>query len=177
MIRSLPSSVSRPKRARVSRQAMTTLSFERGTGLGSPVAFNAILDKVVDMTRREPRDGGLAADDPDVRRRVAQGFIETRVFELNTQRVLTQLSKGRPLGPEASLSKLYWSEMEARLFELGNDVLGPKAELAAGSPGAEDDGRWFADYLYARASMIYAGTSEIQKNIIAQRVLGLPRVD
>ena len=155
--------------------AMTTLSFERGTGLGSPVAFNKILDEVVEQTRHEERYDGIAADDPDVRRRVAQGFIETRVFELNTKRVLSKLSKGGKLGPEASLSKLYWSEMEARLFELGNDVLGPRAELTAGAEDAEKGGRWFGEYLYARASMIYAGTSEIQKNIIAQRVLGLPK--
>ncbi|HEV3232826.1 MAG TPA: acyl-CoA dehydrogenase [Candidatus Dormibacteraeota bacterium] len=155
--------------------AMTTLGFERGTGLGTPVAFNKIWQQVVDQSRREPRYGGIAADDPDVRRRVAQGFIETRVFELNTQRVLTKLAKGEQLGPEASLSKLYWSEMETRLYELGNDVLGPKAELFKGADDAEEGGQWNADYLYARASMIYAGTSEIQKNIIAQRVLGLPK--
>ena len=155
--------------------AMTTLSFERGTGLGAPAAFNALLDQVVEISRREPRYDGLAADDPDVRRRVAQGFIETRVFELNTQRVLSKLSKGETMGPEASLSKLYWSEMETRLFELGNDALGPKAELAPGADDAEHGGRWYGEYLYARASMIYAGTSEIQKNIIAQRVLGLPK--
>jgi len=155
--------------------AMTTLSFERGTGLGSPVAFNAIWQHLVDMSKREARYDGVAADDPDVRRRVAQGFVETRVFELNTKRVISQLTKGKPLGPEASLSKLFWSEMEARLYEAGNDVLGPKAELAKGTPGAEEEGMWFSDYLYARASMIYAGTSEIQKNIIAQRVLGLPK--
>jgi alkylation response protein AidB-like acyl-CoA dehydrogenase len=132
-------------------------------------------EDVVDMTKREQRYDAAASEDPDVRRRVAQGYIETRVFELNTKRVLSQLGKGKPLGPEASLSKLYWSEMEARLYELGNDVLGPKAELAKGAPGAEQEGMWFSDYLYARASMIYAGTSEIQKNIIAQRVLGLPK--
>ncbi|MHB8508177.1 MAG: acyl-CoA dehydrogenase [Candidatus Dormibacteria bacterium] len=154
--------------------AMTTLGFERGTGLGTPIAFQKIWQQVVDQTRREPRYDGVAADDPDVRRRVAQGFIENRVFELNTQRVLTKLAKGEQLGPEASLSKLYWSEMETRLYELGNDILGPRAELAAGED-AEDEGQWAADYLYARASMIYAGTSEIQKNIIAQRVLGLPK--
>jgi alkylation response protein AidB-like acyl-CoA dehydrogenase len=153
--------------------AMTTLSFERGTGLGSPVAFNALWEKVVAMTQAEPRYEGVAADDPDVRKRVAQSFIETRVFDLNTKRVLTQLSKGKPLGPEASLSKLYWSEMDARLYELGNDVLGPKAEIQDGEGRELKD--WYSEYLYARASMIYAGTSEIQKNIIAQRVLGLPK--
>jgi alkylation response protein AidB-like acyl-CoA dehydrogenase len=155
--------------------AMTTLSFERGTGLGSPVAFNKIWNEVVEMSKTERRYDLLACDDPDVRRRVAQGYIETRVFQLNTQRVLSKLSKGEELGPEASLSKLYWSEMEARLYELGNDVVGQKAELVEDSPDSPQQGRWFHDYWYARGSMIYAGTSEIQKNIIAQRVLGLPR--
>jgi alkylation response protein AidB-like acyl-CoA dehydrogenase len=155
--------------------AMATLGFERGTGLGAPAAFKALLDRVVDVTLKEPRYNGVAAEDPDIRRRVAQGFIETRVFDLNTKRVLTQLTKGQPLGSEASLSKLFWSEMDARLWELGNDALGPRAELAPGAADAELGGKWFGDYLYARASMIYAGTSEIQKNIIAQRVLGLPR--
>ena len=79
---------------------------------------------------------------------------------------------GKSLGPEASLSKLYWSEMEARLGELALDTLGARGELEANSV---DGGPWFSEYLYARASMIYAGTSEIQKNILAQRVLGLPK--
>jgi alkylation response protein AidB-like acyl-CoA dehydrogenase len=150
--------------------AMTTLGFERGTGLGSPAAFNRIFGDVVALSRSEKRD-----DDPDIRRRVAQGYIETRMFQLNNQRALSKLSKGGQVGSEASLNKLYWSEMETRLEELALDVLGPRAELAHGSPDAEADGHWFGEYLYARASMIYAGTNEIQKNIIAQRVLGLPR--
>jgi alkylation response protein AidB-like acyl-CoA dehydrogenase len=150
--------------------AMTTLGFERGTGLGSPAAFNRMFAEVVDLTRREQR-----SDDPDIRRRVAQGYIETRMFELNNQRTLSKLVKGAQIGSEASLNKLYWSEMETRLEELGLDTLGPRAELAEGSPDAEMNGALFGHYLYARASMIYAGTNEIQKNIIAQRVLGLPR--
>ncbi len=149
--------------------AMTTLGFERGTGLGSPAAFNRMFHDVVDLTRRAQR-----SDDPDVRRRVAQGYIETRMFQLNNQRTLSKMAKGAQVGSEASLNKLYWSEMETRLLELGLDVLGPRAEVAEGSD-AEQEGELFGDYLYARASMIYAGTNEIQKNIIAQRVLGLPR--
>jgi len=152
--------------------AMATLGFERGTGLGSPVVFNRQWKQLVELTRETPRYDGVAADDPDIRRRIAQGFIETRVFELTSKRVLSQLSKGKSLGPEASLSKLYWSEMEARMAELELDTLGPRAELATGSP---DGGEWYSQYLYARASTIYAGTSEVQKNIIAQRVLGLPK--
>ena len=154
--------------------AMTTLGFERGTGLGSPAAFNRMFNDVVELTRRTQREQGTAADDPDVRRRVAQGYIETRLFQLNNQRTLSKLVKGAQVGSEASLNKLYWSEMETRLLELGLDVLGPRAEIAEG-PESERDGELFGDYLYARASMIYAGTNEIQKNIIAQRVLGLPR--
>jgi len=150
--------------------AMTTLGFERGTGLGSPAAFNRIFGDVVDLSRREGR-----SEDPDVRRRVAQSYIETRMFQLNNQRTLSKLAKGAQVGSEASLNKLYWSEMEMRLEELALDVLGPRAELDEGSPDAELNGEWFGEYLYARASMIYAGTNEIQKNIIAQRVLGLPR--
>jgi alkylation response protein AidB-like acyl-CoA dehydrogenase len=149
--------------------AMTTLGFERGTGLGSPAAFNRMFRDLVALTQREQR-----SDDPDVRRRVAQGYIETRMFQLNNQRTLSKLVKGAQVGSEASLNKLYWSEMETRLLELGLDVLGPRAEIAEG-PEAEQGGELFGDYLYARASQIYAGTNEIQKNIIAQRVLGLPR--
>ncbi|HXA42113.1 MAG TPA: acyl-CoA dehydrogenase [Candidatus Solibacter sp.] len=152
--------------------AMTTLGFERGTGLGSPMVFNRQWKELVELTKETQRYDHKASEDPDIRKRIAQGFIETRVFELTNKRVLSQLSKGKQLGPEASLSKLFWSEMEARLEELQIDTLGPRGELATGSP---DGGEWFSEYLYARASMIYAGTSEIQKNIIAQRVLGLPK--
>jgi len=149
--------------------AMTTLGFERGTGLGSPAAFNRMFSELVDLTSREQRDS-----DPDVRRRVAQAYIETRMFQLNNQRTLSKLAKGAQVGSEASLNKLYWSEMEVRMLETALDSLGPRAEIAEG-PEAEHEGEVFGDYLYARASMIYAGTNEIQKNIIAQRVLGLPR--
>jgi alkylation response protein AidB-like acyl-CoA dehydrogenase len=145
--------------------AMATLGFERGTGLGSPAAFNRMFGDMVELSRREQR-----GDDPDVRRRIAQSYIETRMFQLSNQRTLSKLAKGAQVGSEASLNKLYWSEMEMRMLELGLDVLGPRAEVAEGA-----DAELFGDYLYARASMIYAGTNEIQKNIIAQRVLGLPR--
>jgi alkylation response protein AidB-like acyl-CoA dehydrogenase len=154
---------------------MDLLGFERGGGLYGPALFNRILRDVVELSRREPRGDGVAADDPDVRRRVAQAYIETRVYELTVQRALTRLARGEAPGPEASLNKLHWSEMKVRLDELALDILGPRAELGAGSAEAEHDGGWYRDYLYARAGTIFAGTSEVQKNIVAQRVLGLPR--
>ncbi|MGI8609071.1 MAG: acyl-CoA dehydrogenase family protein [Candidatus Dormibacteria bacterium] len=155
--------------------AMATLGFERGSALGAPSQFHRIWRQVVGMSRTETRHGAPASQDADVRRRVAQAYIETRVFELNSQRVLSKLSKGQDPGPLGSMSKLYWSEMNARLFELGSDIMGPKAELTVDGPDFPDAAHWFYDYWFSRGKMIYAGTTEIQKNIIAQRVLGLPR--
>ena len=152
------------------RVAMTTLSFERGTGLGSHVKFGRDLDRLVGLVRAR----GMA-DDPLVRDRVAALFARNRVFRHNTYRTATALSSGGRLGPEASLNKLYWSQMERDIFELGMTVMGPYAELAPDADLALDQHRWHHDYWYARASCIYAGTSQIQKNIIAERVLGLPK--
>src|SRR5258708_9028368 len=86
--------------------AMTTLGFERGTGLGSPMVFNRQWKELVELTKQTQRYDHKASEDPDIRKRIAQGFSETRVFELTNKRVLSQLSKGKQLGPEASLSKL-----------------------------------------------------------------------
>jgi alkylation response protein AidB-like acyl-CoA dehydrogenase len=158
------------------RVAMTTLGFERGTGLGAHVRFSRDLRHLVALVEAL----GLA-DDPLVRDRVAQLYVETEVFKDNVYRTLTRLSKGAPVGPEASLNKLYWSEMEARIYEAGMQAAGPyaeltpKAELTATLAEAVDWEHWQHQYWYSRASKIYAGTSEIQKNIISERVLGLPK--
>src|SRR5258708_10434755 len=87
--------------------AMTTLGFERGTGLGSPMVFNRQWKQLVELTKETPRDKTTASEDPDIRRRIAQGFIETRGFELTNKHVLSQLSKGKQLGPEEWLAKLF----------------------------------------------------------------------
>ncbi|MBA2318233.1 MAG: acyl-CoA dehydrogenase family protein [Euzebyales bacterium] len=161
------------------RVAMTTLGFERGTGLGSHVRFSRILRELVTLARAAGRD-----TDPIVRDRIAGMYAETEVFRHNTYRTLTCMAKGKPIGPEASLNKLYWSEMEVRLFETGMEVLGTLAELGPKSSAVTDVlghdaaalwDHWHKRYWYARAACIYAGTSEIQKNIVAERLLGLPR--
>jgi alkylation response protein AidB-like acyl-CoA dehydrogenase len=152
------------------RVAMSTLGFERGTGLGAHVRFSMDLAHLVEIVKAM----GLE-DDPLVRDQVARLYTETEVFKRNVQRTLTTLTKGRQIGPEASLNKLYWSEMEARIYETGMGVMGPYAELTPRADAAIDKDRWLHDYWYARAALIYAGTSEIQKNIIAERVLGLPK--
>ena len=150
--------------------AMTALGFERGRGLRTHVRFEKDLAELIDLVRT----CGLA-DDPVIRDRVAQLHIETQVYRHNTLRTLTTLAEGRPQGPEASLNKLYWSEMEVRLFRLGMDVMGERSQLLDSAEAALVRSQWQKRYWYARASNIYAGTSEVQKNIIAERVLGLPR--
>ncbi|MPZ88890.1 MAG: acyl-CoA dehydrogenase [Nitriliruptorales bacterium] len=152
------------------RVAMTTLGFERGTGLGAHVRFSRDLQGLVALVKAV----GLA-DDPIIRDRVARLYAETEVYKHHMYRTLTRLTSGKPIGPEASINKLYWSEMEHRIYETGMDVMGPYAELTPKAGAAVDKDRWQKAYWYSRASMIYAGTSEIQKNIIAERVLGLPK--
>jgi alkylation response protein AidB-like acyl-CoA dehydrogenase len=159
------------------RVAMTTLGFERGTGLGTHVRFSRDLRHLAELVRAM----GLQ-DDPVVRDRVAKRYVETEVYRHNMYRTLTTLASGKPIGPEASLNKLYWSEMEVGIFEAGMEVLGPYAEVTTESEaasallgGTSGWGRWQKQYWYSRAACIYAGTSEIQKNIIAELVLGLPK--
>ena len=86
-----------------------------------------------------------------------------------------RVEHGRELGPEGSALKLYWSEMSKRLHETAMAVLGPAAPLWRGADGNPGDGRWQRSWLYYQSSSIFAGTNEIQRNIIGERVLGLPR--
>jgi len=152
------------------RVAMTTLGFERGTGLGAHVRFSKDLQELVALVKA----AGLA-DDPIVRDQVARLYTETEVYKHNMYRTLTTLTKGRQLGPEASVNKLYWSQMEMRLYTAGMEAMGELAELTPKADLAVDSGSWQHDWWYSRAACIYAGTSQIQKNIIAERVLGLPK--
>jgi alkylation response protein AidB-like acyl-CoA dehydrogenase len=109
-------------------------------------------------------------DDPVVKQRLAQAYVDLEVFRLNTTRSLSMLNKTGAPGPEGSIQKLYWSELNQRMAQIAMEVLGPYGQLAD-----YDDGRWVYAYLRSRGNTIEAGTSEIQRNIIAQRVLGLPR--
>ncbi|HUG83249.1 MAG TPA: acyl-CoA dehydrogenase family protein [Euzebya sp.] len=150
--------------------AMTTLSHERGTGLGSHVRFQKNLDALRDIVHA----AGVAGD-PRVRDTLAALHVRNQVFRHNGNRTLTSITSGKPIGPEASLNKLFWSTMERDIFEAGMDIMGPWAELASGGLDGVDSAAWHKQYWYSRAACIYAGTSQIQKNIIAERVLGLPK--
>lgn len=153
--------------------AQTTLSHERGTSPRQLVVHRILLNELLSLSRAAERNGRPASADPIVRQRLAQSFIEVELTKLHNWRTLTQLSrKGKP-GPESSLVKLFWSEMSQRLHDTAMDILGATGQLVAGEPRAPARGRWPRSYMYYRAASIFAGTNEIQRNIIAQRVLGL----
>ncbi|NLV54896.1 MAG: acyl-CoA dehydrogenase [Acidimicrobiales bacterium] len=140
--------------------AMATTSSERGLTLRSPGRFTATADRLVDLYREHGRD------DPRLRDRVVQGWMEAEAYRLQTLRTVTDDAEGRPAGARSSFTKLWWSELDVALHETALDVLGPAAEL---------DGPWTKGWQFALSGPIYAGTNEIQRNIAAERVLGLPR--
>ncbi|MCX8073773.1 MAG: acyl-CoA dehydrogenase family protein [Candidatus Binatia bacterium] len=148
--------------------AQTTLSHERGTSPRQLVIHRILLDEMLSRARAEQRS------DPVFRQELAQAWIEMELFKLFNWRVLTRLQRKEKLGAEASVVKLFWSEASQRMHETALRLLGPRALLLADSRALQD-GRWTRSYLYYRAATIFAGTSEIQRNIVAQRVLGLPR--
>ncbi|GAA3359149.1 acyl-CoA dehydrogenase family protein [Saccharopolyspora gregorii] len=150
------------------RVAMSTASSERGLSLRSPGRFLAAARRLVRVWRergadREARDGVVAA------------WLGAQAYRLATFETVTKVLGGARIGAEASLTKLFWSELDIALHETALDLLGPDGELAADSPGAPDGGAWAEGHLFALAGPIYAGTNEIQRNVVAERLLGLPR--
>lgn len=157
------------------RMAMTTLMHERGTlGFALSVQARIALDEVIDLARRTKRGGTFAIDDAVVRQRIAQLHVEIEAMRLNNYRGLSSIMKTGIPGPEGSLGKLLWSEANKRMSDLALELLGPAGLLAVDSKNA-DAARWQFAHLRSRANTIEAGTSEILRNIIAERVLGLPK--
>ena len=151
------------------RIAMTTFGFERG-GLANAARFERAVSALAELARA--RGAGASAE---VRQRVAQARIEAHIFRVVGLRNLTRAQHGKPPGPEASMTKLFWSEMDKRLQETAIAVQGPFGALAPESPWVIEEGRWQYGWMWSQAETIYAGSSEIQRNILAERVLGLPR--
>jgi alkylation response protein AidB-like acyl-CoA dehydrogenase len=156
--------------------ANTVLGYERGASTLSRYAgYRREFEQVIEAARASKRAGRPATKDRVTRQRIAQAAIELEVLRLNSLRSLTALAQGHKPGSEASLQKLYYSEMGQRLATLGNDLTGPYGQLVQKSHRAPEGGRFAQRELQSRAPTIFAGTSEIQRNIIAERVLGLPR--
>ena len=159
------------------RIAMTTLAYERGPedGLGRQVRFKQELDQLISSLSALDRGNSKAIDHPDVRQKLGQSIIEVEVMRLNSLRTFSKYLNGEERGADASVIKLYWSHAAQRMYEAAMDAIGPTAPLVAGDPHTAAGGRFQLSYLQSKAFTIYSGSSEIQRNIIGERMLGLPR--
>ncbi len=152
------------------RVAGSTLSHERGV---NPRQLVIHMQHAEELLRLAERDGAFA--NRRLARRLAQAYSEVKLFQLLNWRTLSRIERGAEPGPEGSVSKIYWSEMSQRLHTLAMDILGPAAPLWADAAGNPSGGTWQRSWLYYQAASIFAGTNEIQRNVVAERVLGLPR--
>ena len=149
--------------------AMGLLGFERGVStLGQQMLFQNELDEVVKLARENG-----AARDPVIRQRIADAHVGLKIMRYNSLRTLSGGGDDGALQREAMIYKLYWSTWHRNLGKLAMDVLGPEAEICAGAP--YELSRLQSIYLFSRADTIYGGTNQIQRNLIAERALGMPR--
>ena len=152
------------------RVANSTLSHERGINPRQLVIHMQLLEELL---RLASLNGGL--DDVRMGQRLAQAFVEVKIFQLHNLRSISRLSKGQDPGPEGSALKLYWSEMSKRFHDTAMAVLGDASPLSKGADDNPGGGEWQRSWLYYQASSVWAGTNEIQRTILGERVLGLPR--
>jgi alkylation response protein AidB-like acyl-CoA dehydrogenase len=167
------------------RIAQTTLSYERGGNvLSRVVRLQEMYDRMIEVCKTLKRDSKPAIEDPNVRQKLGEIYAEIEVLRYSALRLLSRLEKGQRPGPEASISKLHYSELDKHVQELFLDILGPYGLQTVGQPPeyalhADPDfgeaSSWAYSFFWSRAGTIYAGSSEIQKNILGERVLGLPK--
>jgi alkylation response protein AidB-like acyl-CoA dehydrogenase len=138
---------------------MATTSSERGLTLRSPGRFTAAAERLLELWKER---GGSEA----LRQRIVEAWIKAEAYRVQTLQTVTNTVEGRPAGAETSLVKLWWSDLDVELHEVALDLLGPEAEL---------EGPWSKGWQFSLSGPIYAGTNEVQRNIAAERVLGLPR--
>ena len=150
--------------------ANSTLTHERGVNPRQLVIHIQLLEELLRLAEEVG-----AFDDPRLAPRLGAAAAEVRLFQLHNWRTLSRVAKGQPPGPEGSALKLYWSEMSKRLHDTVMAVLAEAAPLWFGADDNPGGGTWQRSWLYYQASSIWAGTNEIQRNILAERVLGLPR--
>ena len=152
--------------------AMATAGFERGLLLRSPARFQYTARKLVELYKANRE---VADRDPSIRDAVMEAWTGTEAYALSAYHTVGRLAKGARIGAEASTNKIFWSELDLKMHETAMRILGPFAELTGDAPAAVDAARWLDGFLFAQAGPIYAGTNEIQRNIIAERMLGLPK--
>jgi alkylation response protein AidB-like acyl-CoA dehydrogenase len=152
--------------------AMGTLANERVGTAGLSVSMRIELDNLIATARAE---NPAALDDPEIRDRIARLWTQLELTRLLNARALSKILKGEKNWPEVPLAKLQWSYLSQTIAELGVDVLGPTGALTKGGPDAVDKGHWAHNYVWQRYTSIGAGTTEVQKNIIADRAIKMPR--
>lgn len=154
------------------RVASTTLAHERGTSFPfkEQVLHKIYVDELADLMRHNGTSRQKTA-----RQGYAARYIDVEIMRLHNCRMMTRLARGELPGPESSVVKLFWADLTQRLNELALSCLGPAGQIVAGSDRAVAGGRWQQRMLWSRCASIAGGTSEIQRDIIAQRILGLPR--
>ena len=156
--------------------AIGTLMHERGTfGAALQIVYRRNMERLIKLSHELERNGRPAAQDPLVRQKLAQCYAEIEIMRLNQMRAFSRINATGVPGPEGSIQKIFWSELNQRVQQVAQELLGPYAQLASSSSYAVDKGAWAYGYLRSRGNTIEAGTSEIQRNIIGHFVLGLPR--
>jgi alkylation response protein AidB-like acyl-CoA dehydrogenase len=156
--------------------AISTLAHERGAyGARLHLLFKRNIDRLIELSHSVQRNGSPAAKDPLIRQKLAQCYAEIEIMRLNQLRACSRMAATGVPGPEGSILKIFWSELNQRVQQIAQELLGPYGQLLGADRHAIDHGIWSYGYLRTRGNTIEAGTSEIQRNIIGHFVLGLPR--
>jgi alkylation response protein AidB-like acyl-CoA dehydrogenase len=156
--------------------AISTLMHERGSyGARLQLLFKRNIGRLIELSRTTLRNNRPATVDPVIRQKLAQCYAEVEIMRLNQLRAFSRMTADGAPGPEGSIQKLFWSELNQRVQQLAQELLGPYGQLLNGDVRAIDNGYWSYGYLRSRGNTIEAGTSEVQRNIVGHFVLGLPR--
>ena len=152
--------------------AMATAGFERGLMLRSPARFQETAKRLVELYQENRQ---RADRDPAIRDAVIKAYLDAEAYCLTTYQTACRLIKGGKIGAESSTNKIFWSELDWQMHATAMSILGARAELLPHAPDAQGVGNWLDGWLFSQSWPIYAGTNEVQRNIIAERMLGMPR--
>jgi alkylation response protein AidB-like acyl-CoA dehydrogenase len=156
--------------------AVSTLMYERGSyGARLHLLFKRNINRLIELSHNFQKNGHPAAQDPITRQKLAQCYAEIEIMRWNQLRAFSRITATGVPGPEGSIQKIFWSELNQRVQQIAQEIFGPYGQLLAGDKNAVDNGIWSYGYLRTRGNTIEAGTSEVQRNIIGHFVLGLPR--
>lgn len=152
--------------------AMATAGFERGLMLRSPARFQETAKRLVELYLANQE---RADRDPAIKDAVMKAYLDAEAYCLSTYQTACRLIKGGKIGAESSTNKIFWSELDWQMHATAMSILGARAELLPHAPDADGVGSWLDGWLFSQSGPIYAGTNEVQRNIIAERMLGMPR--